>query len=1044
VSLWLINAEAYAQAPAGTIVGVVKDPLGALIPAAQVTIIQVSSGLRREIQSNEQGDYSAPSLAPGTYEVTVEAPGFERVLREALVEAGFTTTVDVTLSLGELAQSITIDAASPQMRYDNHQVAGITTRGQIEGLPLNGRSFVELAKFEPGVAAPARTSNNRVLVPMLGAPGGQNGRNTRATVDGGSINMVGNGGVAMGFSQEVVQEVQVSTASFDLSTGMTASGALNVVTRSGTDMFQGDAFLFFRDHHLAAYPALERSVSNPDPFFQRRQFGASMGGPLRSNRLFFFGAYERNEQRAVFATRFLTPEFAPLSRITPGPTFTTQFSGRVDMHLRESHMLFVRHSHEGVRGFSPSLLNEAGDASYPSNWSRQPAWLDQSLVGLTSVLPSGIVNDLRFSYLFISNREIEPRPEDCPGCIGIGAPQITVQNAELVLGSSQTVSVLARRWHFNDSVAGQKGSHLIRFGIDWEYTRGGRTDMNFEPVTMTLFSPQNVRNYNARPTTPADLQVPIPASFRTLDDILQLPVRNFTVGIGDARVPQKNFGHTRTAHLFRLFYQDHWRVHPQLTLNYGLGWSFDRPLNYDLRKPEYLAPILGVNGLGPVQKNWLNFSPLAGVAWTPGATAKTIIRAGGGVYFDVIVPYPIADNERVSLLPRGVGRGRYPSLSIQNPSSGIPDVPQGTSLDFANPTLFTGARLMESLPEIRAELARRRGDPNNRDFSVTNIEADKQGVVVGRSVPNQYSIHANADVQRQLTRDFVLSVDFVWRRFVNTATGQLDFNRFRRASGPVMPRCSESERNDPRAVCATDSIMVQTSFGRTHYRGLLARADKRLSKGLQFLGSYAYSSNTGLNLGAGFNLDNWFENVGPLDGDVTHMLNGSGVVQLPFRFRLGFGVTYYSRPPFFAQLMGLDLNGDGTSNDLLPGTRINEFNRGRGKDDLRRRVDEFNRNWSGKTDARGTRIQTLQLPARFEFDDNFITQDLRLSRELTLVENRKLTLIGEVFNVLNIANLTGYSRDLFSAAFGQSAQRVSQVFGSGGPRAFQLALRLSF
>jgi hypothetical protein len=1043
VTLWLFHAAAEAQAPAGTIAGVVKDPLGALVPAAQITIVQVSTGLSREIRSNEQGGYSGPSLAPGLYEVIVDAPGLQRSIHEALVEAGFTTTLDFILSVGGLTQSITVGAAaSPQMRHDSHQVAGLATRGQIEALPLNGRSVFELARFEPGVQTPARTSNNRLLVPVLGAPGGQSGRYTRATVDGGSINMVGNGGLAMGFSQEAVQEVQVSTASFDLNTGMTASGALNVVTRSGTDALHGDAFLFFRDHNLAAYPALERSVSNPDPFFQRRQFGASLGGPIRRNRLFFFGAYERNEQRAVFATRLLTPEFVPFNRITPGPSFTTQLSGRVDMQLRERHTLFLRHSHEGVRGFSPSLLNEAGDASYPSNWSRQPAWLDQSLVGFTSVLRSGIVNDLRLSYFFISDRELAPHPEDCQGCIGVGAPQINVQNAGLVLGASQTVSVLARRWHFNDSVAWQKGPHLIRFGIDWEYSRGGRTDMNFEPVAMTLFSPQAVRNFNARPTTPPELQIPLPTSFRSLADILQLPVLSFIVGIGDARVPQKNFGHTRTAHLFRLFYQDKWRLRPALTLNYGLGWSFDRPLNYDLRKPEYLAPVLGEDGLGPVRKNWLNFSPLAGVAWSPGA--KSVIRVGGGVYFDVIVPYPIADNERVSLGPRGVGRGRYPSVSIQNPSSDIPGVPRGASLDFANPSLFTGARLMEWLPVIRADLVRRRGDANNRDFSITNIEADKQGFVMGQSVPNPYSIHANAGVQRQLTGDFVLSADFVWRRFVSTASGQLDFNRFQRASGPVMPRCTEAGLNDPKAVCAAGSITVQTGFGRSQYKGLLVRADKRLSKGLQFLVSYAYSRNTGLNTGAGFNLDHWFQNAGPLDRDVTHILSGSGLIQLPLRFRLGFGVTFYSRPPFLAQLTGLDLNGDGTRNDLLPGTRINEFNRGRSKDDLRRLADEFNRNWSGRTDAGGVLIRALQLPDRFEFDDNFITHDVRLSRELALGENRKLTLIGEVFNLFNIANLTGYSRDLRSAGFGQPAQRISQVFGSGGPRAFQLALRLSF
>ena len=262
-----------------------------------------------------------------------EAPGFQRLVREALVETGSTTTVNLAMQLGPTTETVTIDAASPQMRYDAHEVGGVVTRPQIEGLPLNGRSFLELAKLEPGAQQPTRASNNRILVPLLGAPVAQNGRATRVTVDGGSIMQVGNGGAAMGFSQEVVQEFQVSTVNFDLSTGTTASGAVNVVTRSGGNQWHGSVFFFFRDHKLSAYPALKRDAFNPDPFFQRRQFGFAVGGPIRKDRAFFFGTFERNEQRGVISTQLLTPEFAPLSRITASPTYVNQFSVRTDFRL---------------------------------------------------------------------------------------------------------------------------------------------------------------------------------------------------------------------------------------------------------------------------------------------------------------------------------------------------------------------------------------------------------------------------------------------------------------------------------------------------------------------------------------------------------------------------------------------------------------------------------------------------------------------------------------------------------------------------------------
>ena len=231
----LLAGFAGAQAPTGTIAGVVRDPSGAAVAGARVKAQSVTTAVVRTAISSEQGDYSFPALLAGEYEVSVEASGFQRMARLASVESGASTMSDFVLRVGEVSESVTVDSASPQIRYDSHTVGGLVTRRQIENLPLNGRSFLELAKLEPGVQPPSRASSNRIFVPVLGAPGGNNGRGTRVTVDGGSIMAVGNGGSAMGFSQEVVQEFQISTANFDLSTGLTFSGAINVVTRSGTN-----------------------------------------------------------------------------------------------------------------------------------------------------------------------------------------------------------------------------------------------------------------------------------------------------------------------------------------------------------------------------------------------------------------------------------------------------------------------------------------------------------------------------------------------------------------------------------------------------------------------------------------------------------------------------------------------------------------------------------------------------------------------------------------------------------------------------------------
>jgi hypothetical protein len=1026
-----------AQVPTGAITGFVNDATGATIRGASVVVTNQETGLKRTLLTSEAGEYSAPVLVPGLYDVTADATGFKRTAREAIVEAGNTTDVNLVMQVGASTESLTVEGASPQIRHESHEVDGLITRPQIEGLPLNGRNFLELAKLEPGAQQPTRTSNNRTLVPLLGAPVAQNGRATRVTVDGGSVMEVGNGGAAMGFTQEAVQEFQVSTANLDLSTGATASGAVNVATRSGSNQFHGSGFLFFRDHHLSAYPALHRDPSNPDPFFQRRQFGLSLGGPIRKDRAFFFGTFERNEQRGVVSTELLTPDFAPLSRITPSPTYVNQFSVRTDIQLNERQVMFVRYSHEGSFSYAPTIR------AYPSAWPRQLEWADQSILGLTSQLSGGLVNDVRFSYFFVSFAGHAPEAADCPACLGIGAPSITVR-PDLVIGTSSTTAILGRRYHLNDVVSWQKGLHHIRLGGDWETTRGGRTDLGDQPVTMALFSPKNVRDFNS--LQPPDLQIPLPTTFLTLPDILQLPLQNFSVGIGDPFVPQAGFGNARVSPLVHLFYQDTWHVHPRFVVDYGLGWTYDAPLNYDLSKPAYLAPVLGMSGLRPTRKNWKNFSPSLGFAWNLGGNGKTVIRGGAGIYYDSQIPFAVADEERVSLGPRGVGRGSYFSGGIGNPLATVPGVPAGTLLDFSYPTMFTGATALQVLPTIRAELAQTRGDPNNRDFSVTNIEADKQGFVVARDLPSVSAIHASLGVQREVARDLVISADFVVRKFsrIGAPPGLIDANHFSSARGPVLPICSDTQSADPHALCSLGPISMTSGIGSATYHGLLVRAEKRFSHGLQFLASYAYSSNVGDNFANGFNNDHPLDNRGPLDRDVRHILTLSGLAQMPKRFRVGLFVSYISKPPFSAYLGDLDLNGDGTTDDLLPGTKVDEFNRGLGKQDLRRLVDEFNRTYAGGQDAQGSFIPPIILPSKFEFGDSFLTQDLRLSRDFALHERWRMTLIGEVFNLFNIANLSGRSGDLLGAGFGQATSRVTQVFGSGGPRAFQIAARVSF
>jgi len=1027
---------ASAQTPTGSITGMVRDPSGAAVAAASVKVLSISTGLARTMATAATGDYGIPVLPAGQYEVSVEAAGFQRIVRQAEVETGETTTADFQLAVGDVKDSVTVDAVIPQLQTDSHTVGGVVTQAQIQGLPLNGRNFLELAKLEPGVQPPSPSNNNREFVPVLGGPGGNTGsggRGTRVTVDGGSIMAVGSFGSQMGFSQEVVQEFQVSAANFDLSTGTTDAGAINVVTRSGGNQFHGTGFYFFRDHTLSAYPALGRDPANPDPFFQRRQFGLAAGGPIRRDRVFVFANWERNEQRGVVDSNLLDQDFAHFSRITTNPLFGDQFSVRIDARMSVNQTVLIRHSHDASRAFAPSP-STGNPMAYPSQWTRQSAWSDQSLVGLTSVFHPTLVNEVRFSYFFSSTGETAPEEADCPGCLGIGSPAVNIPQSNLFIGNSASNSNLGRRFHLSDMAAWQHSTHRVRLGAEWEYNRGGILAWANEPATLTLWSPAQARQYN----------LPLPAGFRTMDDILQLPLQSVTVSVGDPRVPQESGGNVRHWPTARLYVQDTWRVHPRFVVNYGLGWGIDRDLNYDLKKPALFVPLLGPGGLGPPRKSWTNFSPVFGIAWSPVRLPKTVIRAGAGLYYEPLSSGGL-DAERATLGSPGQGRQLFPGSSLQNTLPGIPGVPVGVSLEFRNrPTLFKGADLLTLLPGLRASLVQGMA---NADPAVQAIQLSK--TVVTGVFPSDYkassALHTSAGIQREVARDFVLSADFAYRHFVHlTLGGAVDLNHFNSNAGPVIPVCTASQRNDPQAICSVGAIDAQEWRGRATYRGLLLRADKRFSRGLQVLASYAYSHNTGTNNGNGFNLYNWLQNTGPLQNDYPHILNIAGITQLPGHVELGLNFAYASAPSLSAYVGSLDFNGDGTQGDLLPGTTVNVFNRSMGRPDLERLVARFNSTYAGGKDAAGRPIPRLSFPAHYSFGDDLQSLDLRLSRSFTFRERWRLALIGEVFNLYNKANLTGFSGDLTGAAFGQPTNRATQVFGSGGPRAFQLAWRLSF
>lgn len=1055
----LAIVPAWAQAPVGTIAGVVTDESGAVIPNAVLTVVNKGSGAVRDLKSDAAGTFTAAALPAGEYEVKAVVAGFRTTLREATVETGATTTVDMRMQVGQSKDVVTVEAATAQIEYERHSIDGVITRQKIQELPLNGRSFLNLAFLEPGVTvSPGSTSQYNALF-SVSVLGGDSSK-TAITVDGGNIRNSIEGGSGMNFSQEVVQEFQLSSAQFDLSTGITSVGAVNVVTRSGSNDFHGSAYFFFRDHNMSAYPGLQRNALNPDPFFARRNPGFWIGGPIKKDKLHFFFNYENINQAQVFTFVSNLPSASGLTGNFGSPYQGKTLSAKFDYQLNSKHHLLARYSHDGNKGFGPN-----SNLSLPSNWVQNKNWSDQSLLGVTSSLRANLINDFRFSYQYWQNRNLFPDSSSCSGCLGLLSPQINIYQTNVTIGdtSNATQGRDLRRYNFTDSLNWQKGSHGFKFGFEYDHAPGTGFWGFCDPACITVGSPELVRSNLSGPAS-ALLGVyypTLPTTVRTAQDFQNLPLLNVIVGIGDpSQPPPYNVDKAKANNRNRFFAQDTWKVRPRLTLNYGLAWNFESTLvNRDLDKPKYLAPLYG-NDLSPTSNNYHNFSPALGFAWQADKSAKTVVRGGFGMYYDTESLYKRLQ-ERAYTGPIGNGRIQYPASgftnifpNIINLSRGLIPVPVGSPIPQGELTNMTVAQFQEILrqqgPGITAALAPK----NLNDLSVRNIEVSKSGTqLYPKDFPVQRSLQFSLGVQRQLAHQMVLSVDYVRRVFLNTSLGEVDLNRWNRTingvRSPVIPACVGTQSSNPAAQCSTGPITFWIPGGREVYNAMLVKLDKRFSHRYQFTASYALTDQHGYNGIA--DLDHYNASWGPKGA--RHILNLSGTIDIPLGFQLSIISQTSSRGPLTANVAGVDLTGDGTTNQYLPGLAYNCLNRGCGKPELSAAVDDWNTNYAGKKDALGKVIPKVILPGRYELGDNFNSQDVRLTKLFkfgTEPHQYRFSVFAEGFNIFNQANLSGYSFNLDQVqanqvySFGQPTGRQSQVFGSGGPRAFQIGGRFQF
>jgi carboxypeptidase family protein len=1039
------STSALAQAPTGSIAGLVTDQVGAVLPKAKITITNRGTGAVRVVETGADGAFSAPSLLAGMYDVLVEASGFNPMMTPAEVATGATTTVKFGLELGTRTETVLVTGATTAVDLVSNRVQGVVGRSQIENLPLNGRSFMNLAALQPGVTVnlgnPAQF-NAQFNVSVLGGPASR----TAITIDGGNVRNPVEGGPGQNFSQEVVQEFQISTANFDLSTGIAAFGAINVVTRSGTNTFHGAGYFYHRDQNIAAYPSLARNALTEDPEFSRRQGGFVLGGPLKKDKAHFFVNYERTDQKGVYVVQPDLPSVARFGTLAPAPYKGNQTSGRVDVRLNQKHSLFGRYSNDTNSNSGPF-----GIPVPPSNFVSNKNHVDQQLIGLTSVLSPTLVNDFRFSHMYWRNRN---EPAGCEGdvnanCVGFGGPEIFYLNSvNFALGNNFN-SPQGRdlhRYPISNNTTWQKGTHQVKFGGTWEHVDATGYWGFFDPARAYLLSPEYLAAIN--PALPALFGLP-DGIIHTQDDLKKLPVVAFLLGIGDRAQPSYRLENARGNDRYHLYVQDSWQASPALTVNFGLGWQHEsNVLNYDLPKPALLAPIYG-SDLSATKKEYKNFSPAGGFAWSLGKGRPTVIRGGAGIFYDTQLGWWRLGERAVI---GGSGRQFIGNAAIINPLTGQP-----FTTTFLNSLAYNYGTFLAQLPALRAQQDAKYPGTGDDPQIFLSKQATALGALYPHDFPTTRANHINLGFQRELAANLLLQADFVYRKMLHGTPGgffgaSVDFNRYNAINGPVIPRCSAAQANDPAAQCSAGPINFWWPGAEATYKGLLVKADKRLSNRYQVSVSYALQDSKSIQ-DITQNLDDYFATYGP---DLPrHNIAVSGLIDLPGRVQVAVLSTFLSRNAVAPTIGGYDNTGtniSGTAYTPLLSILGKGYADFLSKQELADLVAEYNTRFAGTLTPAGQagvspnqRYPAITLPSDYNLGDIFSSQDVRVTKTFGLPRNTDIRLIAEVFNLFNTSNLTNFNYNLVvPATFGKANQRVGQTFGTGGPRALQFAARVSF
>ena len=977
--LMLVPAFVFAQTSSGTINGTVADESGNNLPGVTVTVASKSTGVSRSTVTNETGSFTFPGLTPDTYDVSAELSGFKPIKSSGVVvNVGTTSTLDMKLRLG-VEESVTVTASAPLVETTRSQVSSVVNEKAIENLPTNGRNFIDFVLTTPGVVRDTRAGD----ISFAGQRGTNNslvvdGANNDNTFFGQSLGRTGSGRAPYQFSQDAVKEFQVNTNAYSAEYGRAAGAVINVVTKSGTNEIHGTVFDFYRDKSLNANDYISVINHRAKGPYHYDQYGASIGGPIVRDKHFFFANYDAQRNSIDNIVLLGTPaggypqdaaSQAALAQLRAlGASYPkTQDQ---DVYLVKTDHDFFSNDHLSLRynrqtftggnfenGNSTNAVEHTGDSLVHTDTF--------SLVNST-VITNSLFNEVRAQYAKDSE----------PGQANASTPEAQVFDKGVrILNIGRNPfsprETTIKRNQLADTVTTVFGNHTVKGGFDYSRDK----ILNYFPGNFF-----GSFTFNSL----ADFYNKKPASY------LQAFAGAGTTG------PTTHPDLTEYAG----FVQDEWRMNSNLTFNAGLRYDYQKIAQPSVHNPDAQLAAAGIDTKNiPEDKN--NIGPRLGFAWTPGASNKTVVRGGYGIFY-----------------------GRTPSIMIgtAHSNNGINVVTLSTTNQAIMPTY-----------------------PNILPAFPTGASGAKPSILVfNKDFKSPQTAQGSLGVEQGLGNDFLVGVTYQYVKGKNLPRStDINLADPTDVTVPVFDGATQIgtatyRKYNGRRFTNFGRVIEFQSTARSQYNGLTFDLQKRFANNWQARLAYTYSKvkdnkpdATAVVPGSDdfkyaqdpLNLDGDYA-LG--DNDVTHRVVLSGVWSLDSYasgIQNGFvkalaggwtisGIASYQTGQPFTPVVNADLNNDGNNrNDRAPGYDRNSF----------------------------------RLPNQFDVAP-------RITKDINLFSSLRLQLIGEAFNVFNRSNVNAVRNTLYNydatnkklILQSNPTTGFNTATGSVGPRIIQLAAKLTF